>query len=276
MKIHTALSLATLAAAAVLAGACAGRHDNQSASPDDNSDGYESSAASAQSSRLDQMIFSPVASNDPSAAANSVASASEWWPAGCATRSLDATPGIVHVHLNECTGPFGLVHWNGDIDITFTAGAAGAVHASAVSRDMTVNGKAVAWSREGDITVSGSTRTVVGTSTWTRPSTINPDETVVHNSSWTVKIDVSTGCRTADGTASTKVGIREHDTTVSGYTVCRNGPDGSDGCPTGTVSIHFKLSGKTYTITFDGSEEAKISNGTASIEYPLVCVAGTK
>jgi len=278
MKMLTALSFASLAATAVFATACAGRHNAQQTSPDENSDSYESSSASAQSSRLDQMIFSPVASSDPSAAANSVASASEWWPAGCATRSLDATPGIVHVHLNECTGPFGLVHWTGDIDVTFSAGsAAGTVHISAVSRNMTVNGKAVSWSREGDLTVSGSTRTIVGTGTWTRASVINPDETVVHNANFTVTLDTASKCRTLDGSATTKVGLRELDTTVTGYKVCRNGPDGSDGCPmSGVVTLHFKLVNKTYTITFDGSEQANISNGSASIEYPLVCVAGTK
>jgi len=267
MKMLSALSLASLVTASFVVFGCAGKN-NSSSGPDDNSDSTESSASSAQSSRLDQMIFSPVASQDPATAANNLATASNWWPAGCATRTKDATPGVVHITLNECTGPFGLAHWSGNIDVTFSAGAAGALHAQASSRNMTVNGHPVDWSREADITVSGSTKTATGTGSWTRPSTFDPAETVSHVTNFTTIID--SGCRDSSGTATTKVGDREVDATFTDYKVCRNA-DGSDGCPTGTVVFHHKLSGKTYTVTFDGTNQAKVSGDKGSIEVALVC-----
>jgi hypothetical protein len=277
MKILNALSLGSLVACSFLAFGCASKNNSSSSSNDpDSEDSYESAASSAQASRLDQMIISPVSSSDPATAANNLATASNWWPAGCATRTKDATPGVVHVHLSECTGPFGLEHWSGDITVTFSAGAGGTLHAQAASDNMTVNGKSVVWSREADITISGSMRTVTGNGSWTRESTKFPGLSVVHTSSFTVVIDTTAPeCRTLNGTAVTRVGDREVDATATDYKVCRNGPDGSDACPTGVVTYHHKLSGKTITVTFDGSEQAKISNGTASIEYPLVCVAGT-
>lgn len=271
MKIVTALSLGSLVTACSLVFGCAGKNAPAPASgaPDDNSDSAESSASSAQSSRLDQMIFSPVASNDPATAANNLANAAEWWPAGCASRSKDAkTSGLVHIHLNDCTGPFGLVHWSGDIDVVFSAGAGGALHAQASSNNLTANGSPVVWSREADITVSGTMRTATGTGTWVRKDRFGED--VTHVTDFTTTIDTVSKCRSSTGTATTKVGAREVDATFTDYEVCREA-DGSDGCPSGMVSFKHKLSGKTITVTFDGSAQAKISNGSASIEYPLVC-----
>jgi hypothetical protein len=75
------------------------------------------------------------------------------------------------------------------------------------------------------------------------------------------------------GTAKTSVATREIDATISGYKICKL-PSGADGCPSGQIAFKRVATGRTLTVDFDGSAEAKVTgpNG-ASIELPLVCLA---
>ena len=83
-------------------------------------------------------------------------------------------------------------------------------------------------------------------------------------------MDSSAGCRTASGTAVTDIGPREVDTTVTSYKICL--ANGVEECPSGTLTHFHKTTGKTVTVTFDGTDEATIEgpNG-GTIEVPLVC-----
>ena len=133
------LRIALVSAACLLAAACAKKSEGTIEAADDT----EAIASQTHVSRLDQMLYAPITSSSPTEAASSVAAA-QWWPAGCASRSRDATnPNVVHVHLNDCTGPFGLRHHSGDITIVFSANEDGSLHSQADSANMSVNGHAV-------------------------------------------------------------------------------------------------------------------------------------
>jgi hypothetical protein len=234
-----------------------------------SADGTEVAASVSQSSRLEEMIVSPITSSDPAQAAASVAAA-QWWPAGCATRSKDAKdPLVVHIHLNNCTGPFGLRQHTGDLTVTFSKGQGDALHADVVSSNMTVNGRAVSYTKHKDISISGETRTVRSTGEWTRENA--KGEEVTHETSSSTVIDLSTGCRTTNGTGVTTVGSREVDTTISDYKICR-GADGTEGCPSGTLTHTAKTSGKTETAVFDGTASASVTGPKGNtVKLPLVC-----
>jgi hypothetical protein len=243
--------------------------NSSSADQADNTDGAEATASSSQASRFDETLFSPVQGQEPQAAASAVATA-QWWPAGCATRKRDATNNaVVHVTLDECSGPFGLVHLSGNITVTFSKSADGSLHAQAASSNMTVNGKAVTYSADADITVSGSTRTVKYSGAWTRENA--KGETVSHTREGTTVIDISTRCRDTNGTAVTAFGAREVDSTIKDYKICRKA-DGTDGCPSGEIIHTAKASGKSLTFTFDGSSECKVTGPKGgSVEVQLIC-----
>lgn len=258
--------IASLLALATLAG-CASASPSPAAG-DATGDGTEAVASSAQSSSMEALIVEPVSSQDPVTAASNVAAAQDA-DASCVTRTKDPTnDDVVHVHLNDCTGPFGLRHHTGDITVTFSKNADGTLHAQATSSNMTVNGVPVTWSRDKDITVNGSTRTVKSTGAWTRVNA--KGETVSHTSSLTTVIDVSTKCRTSNGSAVTEVGSREVDTSIEDYKICR-AADGSEGCPSGTLVHSHKASGKSETVTFDGTATATIADPKGTITVPLVC-----
>jgi hypothetical protein len=232
------------------------------------SDGSEAAASSTQASHIDYMLFSPLTSSDLATVESASDKQLEWFPAGCATRTKDATnPDVVHVTLNECTGPFGLVHWDGDLTITFSKSTSGGLHAEAASSDMTVNGHAVTFSRSADITVAGGTISISGTSAWTRLTAAG--ETISHTRTTSVSIDTGSSCRTINGNEVSMIGAREIDSTITGYKICQTAT--SESCPTGTWTQLHKASGKTVTIVFDGTATAKVEFPDVTIDLPLVC-----
>jgi hypothetical protein len=237
-------------------------------SKDDEFDPSDAVEASG-SSRFNQMVFSPVTSQEPEQAAAAVAS-DQWWPTGCATRTKDSTnPAVVHIHLEDCTGPFGLRKHTGDITVVFSKTPGGLLHAQATSSNMTVNGKDVSWSGDADVVVSGTLRTVDYNGAWTRQNLRG--ETVSHTSDMTIVIDTATKCRTANGTSVTLVGDRKIDSTIKDYKMCKTA-DGGDGCPSGTITHTNAAADKTVTVQFDGSAEAQVTGPKGnSVGVPLVC-----
>lgn len=238
----------------------------------EGSDSNDSTASEAQASRMDHMIYGGVGSQDPQQAAGNVATA-QWWPAGCATRTRDASqPNVVHIHLQDCTGPFGIVKHTGDITVTFSKNASGdKLHAEAKSSDMTVNGHPVEYSSEADLVVDATAKTITIDfhGVWNRTNA--KGEPVDHQRQGTAVIDVAARCRSVTGTATTRVASREIDATIKDYKICRKA-DGTDGCPSGEVDYDFKPSDKTVEIAFDGTAEAKVTGPKGnSIEVPLVC-----
>jgi hypothetical protein len=235
----------------------------------DPSDVVEASGSSAQISRFNQMVFSPVSSQDPAEAATAVA-ADQWWPSSCATRTKDSTnPAVVHIHLQDCTGPFGLRKHTGDITVVFSKNPNGLLHAQATSSNMTVNGKDVSWSGDADVVVSGATRTVNYNGAWTRVNLRG--ETVSHTSDVTIVIDTTTKCRTSNGTAVTLVADRKIDSTIQDYKICKLA-DGGDGCPSGTITHTNAAADKTVTVQFDGTAEAQVTGPKGhTVGVALVC-----
>jgi hypothetical protein len=233
-------------------------------------DGEEASEASAQSTNLGAVVFGSVTSVDPDKASDDVAAAGHLWPASCHTRVKDPTNRrVVHITFDDCTGPFGLVHLSGHVTVTFSSTDKGELRADYQSSDLTANGHPITWTASADITVNGNERDVTWHGVWDR--TTDKGKTVSHTSDATIVDDVTTQCRTTNGTAVTTVDNREVDTTVKDYKICRD-PDGSDSCPTGTVTHTRKSSGLSVTATFDGTNKATVVGPHGhSTEVPLVC-----
>jgi hypothetical protein len=246
-----------------------GVSNNGDVSNTDSGDSTEASNSAGQVSDVEQTIFSPVQSQDPAAAASSVAAA-QWWPAGCATRTRDASnPLVVHVHLDNCTGPFGIRKHTGDITVTFSKNGDGSLHAEATSANMTINDKPVTFSASRDITLASGIIDVKGHAAWTRVNAAG--DTVSHTTAVETQIDVKARCRESNGTAVTRVGSREIDSTIKDYKICREA-DGTDGCPSGEITHENMASGRTISVSFDGSNEATVTGPRGgTVQVPLVC-----
>ena len=232
-------------------------------------DGGDASAAMSQAGAVEYMLTNPVSASMDAATAASALTAAQWWPAGCATRQKDPTQPVVTITLNNCSGPFGLLKWNGTLTATFAKNADGSLNIKAVSNNMTVNGSPATFTMDRSVAVSGSgtSRDVKGSTTWTRTNANGVQ--VSHSNQWTATVDAATKCRTVNGTGATTSGTVSIATTSKDYKVCR--PNGIDGCPSGTLT-HVMTPGNTsVTVTFDGSNNATVTGPRGTRTVGLIC-----
>lgn len=237
------------------------------------SDGNEGMAASAQSTNMASVVFENVSVADPAQAAAQLTMPSQLWPSGCVTRAKSATSAnVVTVTFDDCTGPFGLVHIDGQETVTFSAAPGGGLQASIEAVDLTVNGKPVTHSATAVITFpTPTTRSVAWTGSWQRTDELG--NLLQHTSDLTISVDLTAGCRTTSGTAQTKVASRQVDTTITDYKLCHDAA-GEEGCPSGSVDYDGVTSGKTVEVQLDGTDEAEVTGPRGdTFEVPLVCVA---
>jgi hypothetical protein len=255
----------TLALAVALAGCAVGC--GSAAAPDTSAtDESEAEASEVQSSHFAYVGVEGVDSQDAQAAAASAAQPSAL---SCVTRAPDPNvPLAVDVTLSGCTGPFGLATLSGHVVVTFSQNADGTLHAHHEGMGLTVGVLAVAFHADADITVSGSTRNVRWTGEWQRYN--EAGEMVDHHSDVTIVVDTASHCRDTSGSAVTRVGSREVDSTMDGYRVCV-AADGLEQCPLGTVVHVHEDTGRTVRVTFDGTDVATEQGASWSKAVLLTC-----
>ena len=204
----------------------------------------EGVAASAQSTSLASVVFENVSVSDPKMATAQLAMPSQLWPSGCVTKAMTG-PNEVTVTFDDCTGPFGLVHIDGQETVSLGTAPGGVLQATIEGVNLTANGKPVHHSATAVITFpTSTTRAVTWNGSWQR--TNDTGELVQHTSDLSISIDLSTGCRTMEGAAQTHVDAREVNTTIRGYESCQ-APSGQEGCPSGAVNHVGVTSGKTVS-----------------------------
>jgi hypothetical protein len=230
------------------------------------------STAQAQGS-LDGVLQTATSADASAAAASFAPPTVKVWPASCETRTRDASctadSCVVHVSFHGCTGPRGLVELSGDEDVTLTREGS-TLRVAVQGLSLTANGHPFSRTATADVTFAeDGKRTAVwqGHTSHVRPDGVD----VEHDGTRTVTFDPSTGCRAIRGTGVTTRGRREIDTTIDA-TVCR-AEDGSEACPVGTETHVHRASGRTVTLTFDGSAQATLNRNGATSEVPLVCTA---
>jgi hypothetical protein len=171
------------------------------------------------------------------------------WANGCA--KVTQTGASLVITYTDCTGPRGLVHVSGELDVAITV-AGTTITAHGTSSDMTINRANIVIDATAVYTVSGTTKTLTvatnGSGTGPRGNEIE------HQGNYTITWDSASQCRTIAGEWSTDLGARERSNDVS-LSRC------AGGCPTGTVTHHF-LAGASLTITFDGTATAAWSTST--------------
>jgi hypothetical protein len=171
------------------------------------------------------------------------------WASGCAKATQ--TGANVTITYTDCTGPHGLVHVSGELDVTIAVSGT-TITAHGTSSDMQINRANVVIDATATYAVSGTTKTLTvatnGSGTGPRGNEIE------HEGNYTITWDAASQCRTIAGDWRTDLGVRERSNAVS-LSRC------AGGCPTGSVTHHF-LAGASLTVTFDGTATAAWSAST--------------
>ena len=182
------------------------------------------------------------------ASATIAANVASRWTGNCAVATQSGAD--VTVTLTDCTGPRGLVHVTGELDLTIAIAPSGAITVHATATDLEVNGATLDFTADGTYTESGSMRQLVvtaeGSGTGARGNAID------HDGNYTLQWDTTDECRSIDGEWSTELSTPVASATrANDVDISRCGAS----CPTGTLT-HTYIGGATLTITYDGTATA--------------------
>jgi hypothetical protein len=184
-------------------------------------------------------------------------------PAGCLTTTVIGAT-VVYT-LNDCTGPYGLVHLTGVVTAVYSHGAAGEVDVTITGSGIKANKSTFDLDATVKATLSNGTRSadVVCNSAGTGPR----GNTLTRKGEYTATFNPGSECITIDGTWSTTAGARTASTVVSGYSRCKGI------CPAAGGSIvHTTLRSVAVTVAYDGSATAAWStSGGRSGTVALSC-----
>ena len=184
------------------------------------------------------------------------------FPNGCATAT--ATGANVVIIYNNCTGPRGLLHVTGELDLAVSVALTGPISVHGTSTGLSVNSATLDIDTDATYAVTGTTHTLTvmtnGSGTGPRGNTVD------HTGNYTITWDTGSQCGSIAGQWSTEIGTRTRSNDVD-LMRC------AGSCPSGTITHHF-LAGASVTITFDGSSVATWSASTGTTgSVALSCAA---
>jgi len=261
-KLSTALLLATSLVA------CARNQDG------DNLDNAESALDSQESVEAegnvmmsaledaDMQLLAPTADQVAARIAANITARNT--PTGCATAT--ASGANVTVTYDNCSGPRGLLHVTGQLDLAVAVSLSGIVSVHGSATDLEVNRAVLDIDADATYTRSGTSHSV---SVTTHGSGIGPrGNSIEHQGDYAITVDTATQCRSIAGQWSTEftgpnaTARRSNDVDVERC---------AGGCPSGTV-VHTFLGGNSVTITFDGTATASwAGSGGRSGSIQLLC-----
>ncbi len=186
------------------------------------------------------------------------------WTGGCAV--VTSSGANITATYNNCSGPRGLVHVDGQLDMTVAVLLTGAISIHATATGFQVNSASLDIAADATYARSGTSRSLTvttdGSGTGPRGNSID------HKGDYTLTWDPSTSCASIDGSWSTDfsnasgAASRSNDVNLSKCT---------GACPTGSMT-HHSIRGASLTLTFDGTAVATWSaSGGASGRVALAC-----
>jgi len=179
-----------------------------------------------------------------------------WQCVAQGTATVSQSGNDITVTLNDCTGPRGLLHVTGTIDLVVTVDPSGVITVQGTATDLQVNSATLSFDSTATYGVIGTSHTLTvqsqGTGTGPRGTEID------HNGDYTISWDTASQCGSINGQWSTDF------STTTASASRSNMVDISacvGGCPTGSL-VHKFLGNQSLTITFDGSNVATWSLST--------------
>ncbi|MCA9584416.1 MAG: hypothetical protein KC657_03570 [Myxococcales bacterium] len=186
-------------------------------------------------------------------------------PAGCITTTVAANV-ATHV-FDGCTGPGGMVGFNGTITSTYTRGD-GSLTVTHQATGFKINGAEITGSRVLVYSRSGAAVTRTRTGNWS--GTTAKGKAISHQANFTATWDPAAKCITRSGSAKTSIGERSLERVLTDYKRCGIGrlgcPEsgklvltGTNGAKTVSATIELK-GGRSYEVTTSGGRTFSRNN----------------
>ncbi len=185
-------------------------------------------------------------------------------PAGCIQSTL-AGAVVTHV-FKDCTGPEGLVAFNGTVTSTWKK-IPGGFEVTHEAKGFKANGASVDHTVTIDYTKTGGvyTKHRVGSTTGLTAK----GKAITHSADYVTTYDPSTKCLTRNGSSTTTIGARNFSRSIDGYVRCGIG---SFGCPNSGKFL-LKTPKLSLELDFPGGPLVDVKLNGKSFERPLLCRA---
>ncbi len=168
-----------------------------------------------------------------------------WQPSGCLTATIDGR--TVTYALDDCSGPYGLVHVTGTVVVTYTVQGEGIGYESTAD-DLDIDGAIVDIDGQGVYNRAGTRHEIVGS---IAGSGVGPrGNEFSRQGTRTIAWDSETECFALDGVWMTDVEGYRWTTTVEGYEKC------ADACPVAGADVRWESERGALSVSFDGSDVA--------------------
>lgn len=187
----------------------------------------------------------PSMSGEEAAVAAADGASRFWRPSGCLTATVDGR--TVTYELDDCSGPYGLLHVTGTVLVTYTVQGEGIGYESSAD-DLDINGAIVDINGQGVYNRSGTRHEIVGS---INGSGVGPrGHEFSRQGNRTVSWDTETECFALDGVWMTDVEGYRWTTTVDGYEKC------AEACPAAGAGVRWEGARGALSVSFDGTDVA--------------------
>jgi len=191
-------------------------------------------------------------------------------PAGCVTTQADAANPSVTITFQDCSGPWGLSHVSGTLQVAYTAqppaqaalGQSLSLHVSA--QGLVLRRALVDYSADAVVSTDGASRTMTYTAQVS--GTTPRGRSFVHTGQWNLSWQVGGSCLTIDGSGQGKLGDRGAQSTLGGYKRC-----GSECAGGGHVDVVDEATGERVDVLLGGTSEATFTDAQGMSQITLGC-----
>lgn len=192
-------------------------------------------------------------------------------PPGCVTVTANPATKTNTYVFADCTGPWGLVHLNGTVTVTYASSAPNQLTLSFSAQGFKINGATITqWTATADITANGTMRTMKWDGSFTGTTANGRDfERQNHKQlAWSV----GSGCLGISGYSEGTVTGHRLKTTITDYNRCRGE------CPEAMSDIDVlnEDNGKEVNVLYNGGRSATVTlkgsnGGSTTINLVLAC-----
>jgi hypothetical protein len=187
-------------------------------------------------------------------------------PAGCLVVTSDLVARSAKYDFSDCTGPYGLVHVTGEIDVTWSSSGPAQLTLNFTASNFKVNQATIdSWQASADITATGSDRDMKwnGHFTGTTKRGRAFERTNTKEYKWTV----GGTCLSVDGTSDGTVTGHELKTDVINFKKCLGA------CPEAgsEIKITDVTANKVYDVTWNAADATYTGPNGGTITFKPLC-----
>ena len=186
-------------------------------------------------------------------------------PAGCLTVTPNAAAKTAKYAFADCTGPYGMVHITGEVDVTFSSSAANQLTVGYAATGLKINRHVVDWTATANVTSNGLARDMVwdgkisGTTAHGRAfSRTNHKEY-----KWTQ----GQACLSVSGTSDGTITGHEIKTEVIDFSICKGG------CPEAgsEIKVTDVSNGNVYDVKYNANDATYTGPAGRAVNYTPLC-----